>query len=232
LRSESVDRRGAFVYWWRLEVSVLVENETVLLDKAELKLLAAVASKDEERPNVNCIGIRCDGREAIVHATDGCRIVRCKVDADGPGVNMTVPRPIIVAAIALSTPTASVRFFRDTRDRFEVDEKVLTWPGHAAEAIYAEDLFDLPPIATKRMPLLAMGACYLSDAKMLAAACGTTDDTIRLHAPPDHLSALHLLCGPWHYVVMPRNSDDTEQAAKQLGLFKEPEKVDAPPESE
>ena len=58
----------------------------------------------------------------------------------------------------------------------------------------------------------------MADARLLATAADITGDTLTVHSPPDDLSAVHIICGAWHYVVMPRTTDETKDVAKQLCL--------------
>lgn len=193
---------------------MLALARTVGLEKSELRLLCAVASKDEERPNLNGFAIQCSGGRLRVFSTDGHRLVCGETSLDGQdGCDLFVPLHVARAAAAMAKKDASVVF---SADGFETSGCRTEWDETAAEPTTIAGLLDMPLVEARRMPLFALAGEYLADAKLLSAASG--DDALVVHAPLNDKEPIHVLCGLWHYIVMPRAIDATADCAKQLCL--------------
>lgn len=221
---------------------MLIKGETVSFERDELKVLLACASKPPSNPetiyspNLCAVGLASAEiayeRVQIAWSSNGHRIVRAVrelrgVDGD-VGLDMAIPYEVVKAAIALCPPDGEVEFLRGKRDTFVAGDLRVTWRDRALVVPYTADTFVAPGLLERRMPLCALDGEYLSDAKLLGRV--TADGTITIVTPRTPVEAIHIMCQhdetTWHYCVMPRATEEAKDAARQLSLWTEPERVD------
>ncbi len=184
-----------------------IETNRVMATKAELVALASHASKDDSRPHLNCIMF--DRPTGYAYATDGHRLIRCRMAAANPAAKpaFAVPLGDVQRLIKTMGPrdvaAVGAKGLSCESSRFAYKPIVAVFPPYALVAT-ATDSYTKEKHA-------GVSSCfqisYLSDAAAMAAAAETKE--IRIYPGPGTMDPLAFTAGPqWLMIVMPMRFAD------------------------
>lgn len=192
-----------------------MHDKSVILTKAELKVLLTFASRDETRQNLYCICV--DWANGRCAATDGHRLAvlsghkKNKTDSSA-----LLPRAAVTGALRALKKAQREAKFTPSDDGWEVC--VYDFDGEVAfdsDCCMSRMRFPLldpelrfPPIEQflnvykdiKHENWIRLNATYLEDLRLIATAAGETGVKLRLYS---ELDPIRFECGSWRGVIMP-----------------------------